>query len=105
MSAGRHSIPPSRAIDQLAWGPGRSSAGDARLSELKTYFAYVTDDRYQAPTLLAWQSQYDSAVMVMARAYLAASPHHQKIEVYDDDRFVGRVERPRPSGSDPAGRL
>jgi len=61
---------------------------------LKIYTLYIHDDRYSVPSLDAASAAEDALAEEVARARLVASPHYRAIEIWEDDRFVGKVERP-----------
>jgi hypothetical protein len=61
---------------------------------LKTYTLYIHDDRYSVPSLDAVTVRDDERAREVAKDRLAASPQYRLIEVWEDDRFIGRFERP-----------
>jgi hypothetical protein len=63
-------------------------------AQLKIYTLYVHDDRYSVPSLDAANVADDELALKIARGRLVASPHYRAIEIWEDDRFVGTVERP-----------
>jgi hypothetical protein len=60
---------------------------------LKTYTLYIHDDRYSVPSLDAVTVSGDARAREIAQGRLAASPHYRAVEIWEDDRFVGKVER------------
>jgi hypothetical protein len=60
---------------------------------LKTYTLYIHDDRYSVPSLDAVTVRDDERAREVGANRLAVSPHYQLIEVWEDDRFVGKFER------------
>jgi hypothetical protein len=69
----------------------RTSASAGRA--LKIYTLYIHDDRYSVPSLDAVSVSDDELAQEAARARLNASPHYHAIEIWEDDRFVGKIER------------
>jgi hypothetical protein len=61
---------------------------------LKTYALYIHDDRYSVSTLDLVTASDDECVARIGMRRLAASPHHRSVEIWDDDRLVGRFDRP-----------
>jgi hypothetical protein len=61
---------------------------------LKTYTFYIHDDRYSVPSLDAVTVRDDARALEVAKDRLAASPHYRLIEVWEDDRFIDKFERP-----------
>ncbi len=96
MSPSRHSILVSQIIylytSAAAW-PTTLLLVRPQLTDLKTYFIYVHDDRYAAPTLDVVIAADDAAAAALARQRLAASAHYRRIEVFDGDRPVGEIDR------------
>jgi hypothetical protein len=62
-------------------------------AELKTYTLYIHDDRYSVPSLDAVTVRDDERACEVAANRLTVSPHYQLIEVWEDDRFVGKFDR------------
>jgi len=65
---------------------------------VRTYFLYVHDDRYSAPTLDTVIVRDDARAIEIANLRLESSPHYRAVEVWEEDRVVFRRER---SASDP----
>ena len=61
---------------------------------MKTYTLYIHDDRYSVPSLDAMTVRDDARALEVGQNRLAASPHYHLIEVWEDDRFIGKFERP-----------
>jgi hypothetical protein len=61
---------------------------------LKTYTLYIHDDRYSVPSLDAMTVRDDARALEVAKDRLAASPNYRLIEVWEDDRFIDKFERP-----------
>lgn len=59
---------------------------------MTTYTLYIEDERYAAPTLLTVEVRGDERVRELASERLAQSPHYRAVEIWDDDRLVGKVE-------------
>jgi hypothetical protein len=62
--------------------------------ELKTYTLYIHDDRYSVPSLDAVTVRDDARACEVGRNRLGVSPHYRLIEVWEDDRFIDRFDRP-----------
>jgi hypothetical protein len=60
---------------------------------LKTYTLYIHDDRYSVPSLDAVTVRDDQRAREIGASRLTASPHYQRIEVWEDDRFIDKFER------------
>lgn len=61
---------------------------------MKTYTLYIHDDRYSVPSLDAVTVRDDERALEVAKDRLASSPNYRLIEVWEDDRFIGKFERP-----------
>ena len=61
---------------------------------MKTYTLYIHDDRYSVPSLDAVTVRNDERACEVAQNRLAASAHYRLIEVWEDDRFIDKFERP-----------
>ena len=59
---------------------------------LKTYLLYIHHDRSGVPKLEVITAPNDSAARDLARQRLDESPHHRLVEIWEDDRAVGRIE-------------
>jgi hypothetical protein len=59
---------------------------------LKTYLLYIHHDRSGVPKLEVITAPSDSAARDLARQRLDESPHHRLVEIWEDDRAVGRIE-------------
>lgn len=57
------------------------------------YTLFIHDDRYSVPSLDAVTAADDRSVRTIATARLDGSTHYQAIEIWDDEREVGRIER------------
>lgn len=62
---------------------------------MKTYVLYVHDDRYTVPTLDSIAVDGDERAVQLAADRLASSPHYYAAELWEDDRLVRRLEKPR----------
>ena len=60
---------------------------------MKTYTFYISDDRYSVPSLDAVTAAEDAMAEAAARQRLTSSRHYSAVEIWEDDRFVGKVER------------
>jgi hypothetical protein len=60
---------------------------------LKTYVIYIHEDRYEMPNMEVAAAADDEAALELAADRLSASPHFHRVEVWDNNRFVGRLER------------
>jgi hypothetical protein len=60
---------------------------------VKTYILYVYDDRYSVPNLDTISVDDDALAIALAENRLASSHHYRAVEVWDDERPVGRIER------------
>jgi hypothetical protein len=60
---------------------------------VKTYTVYVHDARYAAPTLLLVEMGDDELVRAYASERLGQSSDYLAVEIWDNDRLVGRLER------------
>jgi hypothetical protein len=58
---------------------------------VKIFTLYVDDDRYSVPTLFTVDVHDDAGAMAFATELLNSSPHYLAVEVWDDDRRVGKV--------------
>jgi hypothetical protein len=58
---------------------------------VKLFTLYVDDDRYSVPTLFTVDLQDDASAMTFASELLNSSPHYLAVEIWDDDRRVGKV--------------
>jgi hypothetical protein len=58
---------------------------------LTTYTLYVHDARYAVPTLLTVDMKDDERAMAFAAKHVESSPHYRSVEIWDDERLVGRV--------------
>ena len=54
---------------------------------------YVFDDRYSVPNLDGIIVRDDARAIEIATERLAASIHHQAVELWEDDRLVCRLDR------------
>jgi hypothetical protein len=70
---------------------------------LKTYTLYITDDRYSVPSLDAVIVSTDKLAQAIAQERFAVSTHYSAIEIWEDERFVAKIERP-PGPGDPCQR-
>ena len=61
-------------------------------SAVKIFAFFIEDDRYSVPTLVTEECADDAAAMDHARTLLRASPHHRAVDVWDDERMVGRLQ-------------
>ncbi len=59
---------------------------------MKTYIFYIYDDRYSVPSLDAVTVRDDQRAREVGANRLTVSPHYQLIEVWEDDRFVAKLE-------------
>lgn len=66
---------------------------------VKTYLLYIHDDRYTVPTMDSVTVSGDERALQLARERLASSPHYYAVEVWEDDRLVGRVGKPEAPGT------
>ncbi len=56
------------------------------------YLLYIHDGRYSVPHLESLDAPSDDRALAHARVRLAGSSHYLAIEVWEDDRLVGRTE-------------
>lgn len=62
--------------------------------DLKTYTLYIHDDRYSVPSLDAVTVRDDERALEIGQSRLMVSPHYRAVEVWEDERFLGKFERP-----------
>jgi hypothetical protein len=62
-------------------------------ASLKTYVIYVHKDRYEVPNMEVATAADDEAALKLAAGWLAESPHFHRVEIWEDNRLVGRLER------------
>ena len=60
------------------------------------YLLYIDDPRYTTPQLDSVEAADDAKAITATRARLAASAHYRSADVWEADRFVGRVVRAAP---------
>lgn len=99
MSARRHKPGPGLNIVRIEVGAGArvdfgSSTPLRPVIYLKIYTFYIDDDRYSVSSLDAVTAPSDHEALTAANARVGASRHYRAIEVFDDDRPVGRVGHP-----------
>lgn len=58
---------------------------------MKLFALYVDDDRYSVPTLFTVDLPDDASAMSFASELLNSSSHYLAVEVWDEDRRVGKV--------------
>ena len=58
---------------------------------MTTYTLYVHDGRYAVPTLLTIESRDDESARAHALRHLESSTHYRAVDIWDDDRQVGRL--------------
>ena len=58
---------------------------------MTTYTLYVHDGRYAVPTLLTVESRDDEGARAFAQRHLQSSAHYRSVEIWDDERQVGKV--------------
>ncbi|HUO22583.1 MAG TPA: hypothetical protein VMU59_08725 [Caulobacteraceae bacterium] len=61
---------------------------------MNIYTLYIEDDRYQVPSLLTVELAGDPEAMAHVDQLFARSAHYQAIEIWEEDRRVGRAVRP-----------
>ncbi len=59
---------------------------------MRTYWFLIEDDRYSVPTLQFVTARDEGAARRIAHTRLADSPHHKRVEVLEDDRFLFRLD-------------
>jgi hypothetical protein len=59
---------------------------------LRVYLLYIHNDRSSVPKLEVVTAPNDAAVLILARERLNQSPQLVLVEVWEDDRAVGRIE-------------
>jgi hypothetical protein len=60
---------------------------------LNVYTLYIEDDRYSVPTIDILQALDDAQALGLAAERLSASPHYLAVEVWADERLVGRAPK------------
>ena len=68
-------------------GPGGSYA------DLNVYTLYIEDDRYSVPTIDILQATDDAHALGLAAERLASSPHYLAVELWVDERLIGRTPK------------
>lgn len=58
---------------------------------MTTYTLYVQDGRYAVPTLLTIESRDDESARAHALRHLQSSSHYRSVEIWDDERQVGKL--------------
>jgi len=60
---------------------------------LKAYLLYIHDRRYGTPTLDVITAASDQRACELARGRLNASCHYSAVELWEDERFVCRIQK------------
>ena len=61
---------------------------------MPVYLIYIEDARYSAPQLDSLEAIDDARALDVVRVRLRYSIHYRAADVWDNDRFVGRVVSP-----------
>ena len=64
---------------------------------MKSYVLYIHDDRYSVPTLDSITVDGDAPARRLAAERLASSPHYFRVELWEDDRLVEKLQRSSPT--------
>ena len=54
---------------------------------------FIEDGRYSTPQLDSLEAADDARAMAVTRTRLNASPHYRAADVWEEERFVGRIVR------------
>jgi hypothetical protein len=60
---------------------------------LNVYVLYIHDDRYSVPTVDSLRASDDERAKQLLRERLQASPHYFAVALWQDERFVDRIEK------------
>ena len=60
---------------------------------MASYTLFVHDDRYSVPTFYIVSVADEGRALELADEKLRSSPHYLRVEVFDDDRLVGALDR------------
>ena len=59
---------------------------------MKSYFLYIDDDRYATPTMEVVAAADFNGARITAKQRVNASPHHQAVEIWHEERLLSRIE-------------
>jgi len=60
---------------------------------LNVYVLYIHDDRYSVPTVDSLRASDDESAKQLLRQRLRSSPHYFAVALWQDERFVDRIEK------------
>jgi hypothetical protein len=60
---------------------------------LNVYVLYIHDDRYSVPTVDSLRAADDESAKQLLTERLLTSPHYFAVALWQDERFVGRIEK------------
>ena len=65
---------------------------------MNVYVLYIHDDRYTVPSVDSLRAINDETAKQLLRERLATSPHYFAVALWQDERFVERIEK-TPDGA------
>ena len=68
---------------------------------MNVYVLYIHDDRYSVPTVDSLRASDDESAKQLLRERLRSSPHYVAVALWQDERFVDRIEKSSGAPCDP----
>ena len=60
---------------------------------MNVYVLYIHDDRYSVPTMDSLRASDDATATQLLKQRLESSPHYFAVALWQDERFVARLEK------------